>query len=60
MARLYISKMKSEVKNLVAKCTSMESSQAEEHKKASEYEKVGKKSLYLPSILGNLKTSSSV
>lgn len=39
VARLYISKMKSEVKNLVAKCTSMESSQAEEHKKASEYEK---------------------
>ncbi|XP_026679188.1 kinesin heavy chain [Diaphorina citri] len=28
-----------EVKNLVARCTSMESSQAEEHKKAIEYEK---------------------
>uniref|UniRef100_A0A8D9A8Y4 Kinesin-like protein n=1 Tax=Cacopsylla melanoneura TaxID=428564 RepID=A0A8D9A8Y4_9HEMI len=39
VARLYISKMKSEVKNLVARCSSMESSQAEEHKKASEYEK---------------------
>lgn len=39
VARLYISKMKSEVKNLVQRCQGLESYQANCNKKVSEYEK---------------------
>ncbi|XP_032456465.1 kinesin heavy chain isoform X6 [Nasonia vitripennis] len=39
VARLYISKMKSEVKNLVQRCQGLESSQSDCNKKVSEYEK---------------------
>uniref|UniRef100_A0A1B6E6U1 Kinesin heavy chain n=1 Tax=Clastoptera arizonana TaxID=38151 RepID=A0A1B6E6U1_9HEMI len=39
VARLYISKMKSEVKNLVQRCQGLESSQTDCNKKVSEYEK---------------------
>ncbi|XP_058807612.1 kinesin heavy chain isoform X2 [Phymastichus coffea] len=39
VARLYISKMKSEVKNLVQRCQGLESNQSDCNKKVSEYEK---------------------
>lgn len=39
VARLYISKMKSEVKNLVQRCQGLESYQVDSNKKISEYEK---------------------
>ncbi|CAG5108876.1 Similar to Khc: Kinesin heavy chain (Drosophila melanogaster) [Cotesia congregata] len=39
VARLYISKMKSEVKNLVQRCQGLETFQADCNKKISEYEK---------------------
>lgn len=39
VARLYISKLKSEVKNLVSRLQSLESSQTDSNKKVSEYEK---------------------
>ncbi|XP_066998234.1 kinesin heavy chain [Anabrus simplex] len=39
VARLYISKMKSEVKNLVQRCQGLESFQADCNKKITEYEK---------------------
>lgn len=39
VARLYISKMKSEVKNLVQRCQGLETYQADCNKKVSEYEK---------------------
>ncbi|XP_015174546.1 PREDICTED: kinesin heavy chain [Polistes dominula] len=39
VARLFISKMKSEVKNLVQRCQGLESSQVDCNKKVSEYEK---------------------
>ncbi|KAL1137738.1 hypothetical protein AAG570_009434 [Ranatra chinensis] len=39
VARLYISKMKSEVKNLVQRCQGLESYQTDSNKKISEYEK---------------------
>ena len=38
MARLYISKMKSEAKTLIQHCTQLESSQAENNKKLDEAE----------------------
>lgn len=39
MARLYISKMKTEAKNMALRCTNMESQQSDSNKKISEYEK---------------------
>lgn len=39
MARLYISKMKTEAKNIAQRCTNMESQQVDSNKKISEYEK---------------------
>ncbi|KAH8400923.1 hypothetical protein KR009_001830 [Drosophila setifemur] len=39
MARLYISKMKTEAKNIAQRCTNMESQQSDSNKKISEYEK---------------------
>ena len=39
VARLFISKMKSEVKNLVQRCQGLETFQADSNKKISEYEK---------------------
>lgn len=39
VARLYISKMKSEAKNLAQRCTNMETQQTDSNKKVSEYEK---------------------
>lgn len=39
VARLYISKMKSEVKNLVTRCQNLESTQTDSNKKVTEYEK---------------------
>ncbi|XP_024083598.1 kinesin heavy chain, partial [Cimex lectularius] len=39
VARLYISKMKSEVKNLVQRCQGLETYQVDSNKKISEYEK---------------------
>jgi kinesin family member 5 len=39
VARLYISKMKSEIKNLVQRCQSLESTQTESNKKVNDYEK---------------------
>lgn len=39
VARLYINKMKSEVKNLAQRCQGLESSQMDTNKKVSEYEK---------------------
>ncbi|KAL0268508.1 UNVERIFIED_CONTAM: hypothetical protein PYX00_010425 [Menopon gallinae] len=39
VARLYISKMKSEVKNLVQRCQGLEASQVDSNKKVSEFEK---------------------
>lgn len=39
MARLYISKMKTEAKNMSQRCTNMETQQIDSNKKLSEYEK---------------------
>ncbi|XP_059475702.1 kinesin heavy chain [Neocloeon triangulifer] len=39
VARLYISKMKSEIKNLVQRCQNLESCQSESNKKVNDYEK---------------------
>lgn len=39
MARLYISKMKTEAKNMAQRCSNMESQQVDSNKKLSEYEK---------------------
>lgn len=39
MARLYISKMKAEAKNMAQRCTNMETQQVDSNKKLSEYEK---------------------
>ncbi|EDW72378.1 uncharacterized protein Dwil_GK20895 [Drosophila willistoni] len=39
MARLYISKMKTEAKNMAQRCSNMESQQMDSNKKISEYEK---------------------
>ncbi|CAD7090803.1 unnamed protein product [Hermetia illucens] len=39
VARLYISKMKSEAKNIAQRCQNLESSQSDSNKKVSEYEK---------------------
>ena len=39
MARIYVSKMKSEVKNLVQRCQTLESSQSESSKKMDESER---------------------
>ncbi|KAH8269407.1 hypothetical protein KR018_002503 [Drosophila ironensis] len=39
MARLYISKMKTEAKNIAQRCSNMESQQSDSNKKISEYEK---------------------
>lgn len=39
VARLYISKMKSEAKNLAQRCQSLESNQTDSNKKVSEYER---------------------
>lgn len=39
MARLYISKMKTEAKNMAQRCTNMETQQIDSNKKLSEYEK---------------------
>ncbi|KAH8252462.1 hypothetical protein KR032_000139 [Drosophila birchii] len=39
MARLYISKMKTEAKNIAQRCTNMESQHLDSNKKISEYEK---------------------
>lgn len=39
MARLYISKMKTEAKNIAQRCTNMETQQVDSNKKLSEYEK---------------------
>lgn len=39
VARLYISKMKSEVKNLVQRCSTMEQNQSEVNQKLTDYEK---------------------
>ncbi len=39
VARLYVSKMKSEVKTLVQRCTNMETSQAESNQKLTEQDK---------------------
>lgn len=39
VARLYISKMKSEVKNLVQRCQGLEASQTDSNKKVTEFEK---------------------
>jgi len=39
MARLYISKMKTEAKNIAQRCSNMEAQQSDSNKKISEYEK---------------------
>ncbi|XP_065338530.1 kinesin heavy chain isoform X2 [Cloeon dipterum] len=39
VARLYISKMKSEIKNLVQRCSNLETSQTDSNKKVGEYER---------------------